>query len=182
MDHLHTLNDLTPKIRTIGRSVDPNLIFGLDTKLFSDERSEKAPFTMESSHNNEVETATIYRGDASHLPGHAHHHDESCNCTHDKSQEEGHGALSPLSEKTFLDALSSLSKETTWRVKGFVLLESGRHILNWAFGRYDLILVQNGGAAEAGADEIVKLTMMGERGEVKRAARKLATALEASIV
>ncbi|EIN04959.1 cobW-domain-containing protein [Punctularia strigosozonata HHB-11173 SS5] len=163
MDYLHTLNDLTPKIRTVGRSVDPNLIFGLDTKLFSETESQKTPFAMEATHNDEVETVTIYRGDASNLPGHAHQHDDH--------------------EKTLLDALSSVSKETVWRVKGFVLLESGRHILNWAFGRYDLILMKDDTTTtdrEAGV--IVKLTVMGERGEVKRASRKLAAALEADLV
>src|SRR6185369_5879211 len=38
LDHLNTLNDLTPKIRCKGRSgVDPNLIFGLETSLFCDD-------------------------------------------------------------------------------------------------------------------------------------------------
>ncbi|KAK1229088.1 hypothetical protein PQX77_007850 [Marasmius sp. AFHP31] len=33
LDHLHTLNDLTPKIRCKGRQVDPDLIFGLESQL-----------------------------------------------------------------------------------------------------------------------------------------------------
>ncbi|OBZ72678.1 hypothetical protein A0H81_07498 [Grifola frondosa] len=56
IDHLNTLNDSTPKIRCNGRSgVDPNLILGLDSKLFS--RSE----SFNDHHHNEVETVTVYR-------------------------------------------------------------------------------------------------------------------------
>ena len=63
-------------------------------------------------------------------------------------------------------------------MKGFVRLESGYHILNWAFGRHELIPLRSH-PERTGS---VKLTVMGERGEVKRAARKLATAIGANIV
>lgn len=64
-------------------------------------------------------------------------------------------------------------------MKGFVRTEKGLMILNWAFGRYELTKAPS--ADVLGADEVVKLTAMGERGEVKRAARKLAEALGAGI-
>ena len=59
MDHLYTLNDVTPKIKCQGRNgVDPNLIFGLQSKLFllSDTETEVE--------HDEVETVTIVRGDS----------------------------------------------------------------------------------------------------------------------
>ncbi|TRM64963.1 cobW-domain-containing protein [Schizophyllum amplum] len=153
-DHLHTLNDLTPKIKCKGRAgVDPELIFGLDTQLFKDagELSKDGGKALsDTTHNDEVETVTL----ASAAP------------------------QTLLSEQTLLSALDALSRETVWRVKGFVDLQDeghnarkGPHILNWAFGRYDLT------PTPGPLDMPVKLTVMGERGEVKRAARKLAGAL-----
>ncbi|KAL1744134.1 CobW/HypB/UreG, nucleotide-binding domain-containing protein [Schizophyllum fasciatum] len=149
-DHLHTLNDLTPKIRCQGRAgVDPALIFGLDTQLFRDGAERFA----DAAHNDEVETVTDAAGPNSAPPA-AH-----------------------VPEATLTAALAALNRESVWRVKGFVELEGrGRHILNWAFGRFDLVRP----AADTG-EEAVKLTVMGERGEVKRAARKLAEALGAAV-
>src|SRR6266403_4039738 len=36
LEHLNTLNEYTPKIRCSGKSVDPALIFSIDSKLFRD--------------------------------------------------------------------------------------------------------------------------------------------------
>jgi len=59
MDHLHTLNDVTPKIKCQDRNgVDPNLIFGLQSKLFLLSDSEK------NVKHDEVETVTILREDS----------------------------------------------------------------------------------------------------------------------
>lgn len=197
-DHLHTLNDLTPKIRCKGRAgVDPSLIFGLDTQLFKD----GAESFGDAAHNDEVETVTV----ASAPPEHHHHEHEhssetcqcksagACRCASDAgsckcgaagsppsvNSHEGSTpsviAPKPISEETLTSALGALSRESVWRVKGFVdLQDKGPHILNWAFGRYDLV-------PTSGAGSGVKLTVMGERGEVKRAARKLAAALEAEL-
>uniref|UniRef100_D8QAL1 CobW/HypB/UreG nucleotide-binding domain-containing protein n=1 Tax=Schizophyllum commune (strain H4-8 / FGSC 9210) TaxID=578458 RepID=D8QAL1_SCHCM len=145
-DHLHTLNDLTPKIRCKGRAgVDPSLIFGLDTQLFKD----GAESFGDAAHNDEVETVT--------------------------GSTPSVIAPKPISEGTLTSALGALSRESVWRVKGFVdLQDKGPHILNWAFGRYDLVPTSVAGPG-------VKLTVMGERGEVKRAARKLAAALGAEL-
>ncbi|KAL1689277.1 CobW/HypB/UreG, nucleotide-binding domain-containing protein [Schizophyllum commune] len=148
-DHLHTLNDLTPKIRCKGRAgVDPSLIFGLDTQLFKD----GAESFGDAAHNDEVETVTV-------------------------ATQPITTASAPISEATLTSALAALSRESVWRVKGFVDLEGkGPHILNWAFGRYDLVPTTTTSASSG-----VKLTVMGERGEVKRAARKLAAALGAEL-
>ncbi|KAL1713521.1 CobW/HypB/UreG, nucleotide-binding domain-containing protein [Schizophyllum commune] len=149
-DHLHTLNDLTPKIRCKGRAgVDPSLIFGLDTQLFKD----GAESFGDAAHNDEVETVTVAAQPATTI------------------------VREPIPEATLTSALAALSRESVWRVKGFVDLEGkGPHILNWAFGRYDLVPTTTTGASSG-----VKLTVMGERGEVKRAARKLAAALGAEL-
>jgi len=76
-------------------------------------------------------------------------------------------------------ALEGLSKESVWRVKGFVRLNEGIHILNWAFGRFDLTRVEGETTYGTGC---VKFTVMGERGEVKRASRKLVATLHADIL
>ena len=168
------MNDLTPKIRAEGRSgVDPNLIFGLDSKLFGKESEGQL-----ESHHDEVETFTIYKG-AGAAP-HSHSHDEhSHRHSHPEKPENSSRSTVPLSEEVLNDALSKVSKESVWRVKGFVRTEKGIQILNWAFGRYDLTAVDQLDALSE--LDVVKLTVMGERGEVKRAGRKLAEALGGSL-
>ncbi len=86
--------------------------------------------------------------------------------------------VSHVPEKTLTDALNGLSREVVWRVKGFVKLEAGHHILNWAFGRHELTPLDNV-PKDTGS---VKLTVMGERGEVMRSARKFSEKIGANIV
>ena len=186
IDHLNTLNDTTPKIKCQGRDgVDPNVIMGLDSKLF-----ELGPAVFEAPsvrHHDEVETATIFSGS----PRPAHTHDESTgecpSCKrsgansaepHAHSGTEGESEdLHVLTESELVEARGSLSKETTWRVKGIVKLSDRYHILNWAFGRFELTPVDT----VPDRTGRVKLTVMGERGEVKRAARKLAGRIRAEV-
>ncbi|KAI0926285.1 hypothetical protein AcV5_008786 [Taiwanofungus camphoratus] len=174
IDHLNTLNDTTPKIRCKGREgVDPNLIFGLDSKLFLAEEY------VDPQHHDEVETVTVYKGAGLiHKHTHEHHDGTRCNCTIDES----HSPASSDPGREFVEedelkrGLDALSKEYIWRVKGFVRLDRGVYILNWAFGRYEL-------SASPGDDgHIVRLTFMGERGEVKRAVRKFAETLGAQLM
>jgi len=174
IDHLNTLNDTTPKIRTEGRNgVDPNLVFGLDSKLYIEDDHKQ------SDHHDEVETVTIYKG-----PRDIHSHkckEDSCiDHSHGSSGEQitsnrDRGDSNPLEENVLKDALSKVSKEIVWRVKGFVRTEQGLNILNWAFGRYELTEIAD--VDTMSAVDVLKLTVMGERGEVKRAGRKLAEAL-----
>lgn len=183
IDHLNTLNDLTPKICCKGRAgVDPSLIFGLDSKLFLEDTERP-----HANHHDEVETVTVFKGiRASHT--HAHTHDphdngETCNCsTAESIADSEHSEISaadPIDEQTLEDALGRLSKETVWRVKGFVRTANDDvRILNWAFGRFDL-LPHNGDGLKEGSSLL--LTMMGERGEVKRAARKFSENLGAIV-
>ncbi|TBU53090.1 cobW-domain-containing protein [Dichomitus squalens] len=189
IDHLNTLNDTTPKVKCHGREgVDPSVVMGIDSKLFRLGSFEHT----DVPHHDEVQTVTIYKGRKPtyvHSPtshdGHAHtdhahcgHADNSVDRPGSKSSTVVQDAISSISQDTLADALGVLSKETVWRVKGFVKLESGYHILNWAFGRYELTSI-----GEVPEDVgVVKLTVMGERGEVKRASRKLAEKLQAEMV
>ncbi|KAJ7773078.1 CobW/HypB/UreG, nucleotide-binding domain-containing protein [Mycena metata] len=168
LDHLHTLNDLTPKIRCKGATIEPELIFGLESKLFLDpEQDHTTP-----SHNDEVETVSLYTG---HAPVGDHHG----HCHHPPGTHTPAGVGEPpdsIDESDLRRVLETLSKESVWRVKGFVRLTGkGMHILNWAFGRFELTVGDEG---ETGT---VRLTVMGERGEVVRAIGKLRAALYATI-
>ena len=178
LDHINDLNDLTPRVRAEGRNgVDPALIFGLDSKLFLEK--DKFP---DASHHDEVETVTIYRGPNRHF-GHSHgdHEGHSCgsSCNDDRSSQHAEvDSLPHVLEETLTQALTTLPKESIWRVKGLVKTENGPHILNWAFQRFDLTPVETLDVLADG--ELLKLTVMGERGEVKRIARRrLAEALGA---
>ncbi|KAJ3775766.1 CobW/HypB/UreG, nucleotide-binding domain-containing protein [Lentinula raphanica] len=182
LDHLHTLNDLTPKIRCDGRNgVDPNLIFGIESKLFLDQSTH----IQDPSHIDEVETITLYRGSAASRPaGHKHEngHDHSEH-VHDKvpvDQSSDASDLIPLA--MFEEALSKLGKESVWRVKGFVRLEGTDaevSILNWAFGRYECTKADPSVLAK---DSSIQLTAMGERGELRRAVGSFCRILGLSIL
>jgi len=172
MDHLHTLNDLTPKLRCNERNgVSSDLIFGLDTKLYS-LGGEVHP----STHMDEVETRTIWKGTRPVIGGHSHDLGSCCLLEHSEPPELN--PVDSLITREQLDStLNALSKESIYRVKGFVQLhendELSLFILNWAFGRYDLVKVSNT------SNTNFRLTVMGERGEVKRWAQKLAKDLQA---
>lgn len=175
LDHLHTLNDLTPKIKCDGREgVDPELIFGLDSKLFQleeRERHESHPHShSHESHTDEVQTLSILRR---------------------RSPLED----LPTKEQIENDILKTLSKETVYRLKGFALLaplastppspsltpKPSLEILNWAFGRWDWTSYQP--KDSEGEDFALKLTIMGERGpQLRNAAKRVAKALGAEVV
>ncbi|KDQ24606.1 hypothetical protein PLEOSDRAFT_1078681 [Pleurotus ostreatus PC15] len=172
IDHLNTLNDETPKIKCRGRDgVDPHLVFGIETSLFN----EPVPSVeRHHTHSEEVETVTIQR----------RRPEGPCDCpdnTHDHNHRNVEIATkhTSVSSSVLETALASVSKEVVWRIKGFVRLETGVHILNWAFGRHDLT-PSNDKYLEGG--EVLKLTVMGERGEVKKSARRFATCFDADIV
>jgi G3E family GTPase len=196
LDHLNTLNDLTPKIKCKGRGgVDPNLVFGLETTLFTENESQ-ANHPAVLSHNDEVETVTLQKGSAyirNQRKPHEHIGDQ-CGCAQDTPEDmgtDGEGSLGDLSEaiekEILQNALNQISKESIWRVKGFIRLKSGSdsaqsqvYILNWAFGRHDLTLfLSESGLTEL---EVIKLTVMGERGEVRRAICRFCESLSAQIL
>jgi G3E family GTPase len=137
------------------------------------------------THHDEVETLTIYSGGVFEKP--LHHHSGSCDHTQRISEDLSRTGKE-LDHGTLTKALQDLSKESIWRVKGFVRLiredydASTVHILNWAFGRYELSAVRSEtGSQYLGNGEIIRLTVMGERGEVEGAAKKLAGQIGARI-
>ncbi len=155
-------------------------------------------------HHDEVETVTLLRG-VPVLPAHDHDHDHDHHAHPPSDPEEPKAAHPPplLDEPTLTAALSQLPKESVYRVKGFIRFPSPStpttaaaaadeswpwRILNWAFGRWELVRAP--APVSPGADEneddddrgIIRLTVMGERGEVLRYAKRLAEALGAAVV
>lgn len=180
MDHLHTLNDLTPKVRCEGRAgVDPSLIFGLDSQLFQLEEINK--HELDASHHESTKEAS-----------HPHHHEvQTLTVTSQASFDIG-----------FVETvLQGVSKEAVYRIKGFIQLEveprsdEDQHssasntepkshrvvICNWAFGRYEFTPYSSSGSLLNG--EQIRLTVMGERGSaVKLATKQLAVALGGEVI
>lgn len=151
------------------------MIFGLDSKLFLD----KGTF-VDTSHTEEVETLTIYRGSATTRP-HSHTHGESCDHTDCNDEAAEHGEVEGDMEDILTSALAQVSKDSVWRIKGFVRLTGeggGIHILNWSFGRYELTELKQ----ETMDGVTIKLTVMGEPGEVRRRIRSFVAAIGAEII
>ncbi|KAG8908349.1 hypothetical protein FRB99_007276 [Tulasnella sp. 403] len=191
MDHLFTLNEHTPKIHSDSKQgVPPSLIFGLDSKLWTDAADHKPP---DDGHHAEVETATIQRGTSNLLRQREPCDDPNCNHTHATSPADGtqtlNAAGTKLTEDVLVVALRRLPKDCVYRVKGFVRLSGAMFILNWAFGRWDLVeclgekhLDEVAGQKPSAPEVEVLLTMMGEPGEIKRTwAPRLAEGLNASV-
>ncbi|ORX35886.1 CobW/HypB/UreG, nucleotide-binding domain-domain-containing protein [Kockovaella imperatae] len=203
MDHLGALNDTTPRIKVSPERPAPlSVVFGLDTSVFDKEKAEAADWKALGAghgqwHGDEVEVRSIWRGgskpDSTKRKrsdglgsGHVHVNGETCSCEHDEDHEEGkEGDFVPILQATLEDALEKLSFEI-YRVKGIVRLAGSPHpkawrtcILNYAFGRYELTYFPSLDE-DAGLDGVsLRLTVMGERGEVASRAKKLAIALDA---
>ncbi|KAJ7596091.1 cobW-domain-containing protein [Mycena floridula] len=141
LDHLHTLNDLTPKVKAKGRNgIAADLIFGINSTLLGEAGHE------DHTHNHEVETVTI--------------------------QGE-----SPLSLAALETALAALPSEI-WRVKGFVRTDEGIRLVNWAWGRGEILPWSD----EDKSKPAVRLTAMGEHGQVKWSIKRFVTSLEATLL
>jgi hypothetical protein len=189
MDDLFTLNESTPKIKSNGRSgVDPSLIFGLDSKLFtlSTSDEEKARWTNLSHHQEEVETVTVRTRGSGPLPLRGHIHDERCGHLAGETDSLASPDRKQLTRELLNAALGAMNKETVYRIKGFVRFYGEGsspvvHILNWAFGRFELTRLDGDAFSQLDVNEDVRLTVMGERGEIRPKARKLADALGAGV-
>ncbi|CUA70877.1 hypothetical protein RSOLAG22IIIB_04361 [Rhizoctonia solani] len=175
LDHLGTLNDLTPKLRCQGKSgVPPNLLFGLDSKQFL---HLPAPQGTDENHHDEVETVTLCIG--SHLV-HAHSHSHSDSHEDHSTEPLDHP---PLTRDRLSEALDKLPKDSIYRVKGFVRFgdQDPIEVLNWAFGRFELVpCATTTTRYQLNAHELL-LTVMGARGDTKRYARKLGQTLGARL-
>jgi G3E family GTPase len=188
MDDLFTLNECTPKIKSNGRSgVDPSLVFGLDSKLFalSTSDEEKARWT-DPSHHQEVEIVTVRTRGLGPLPVKDNTHNERCSHLVEEADSLASPDRKQITREVLNAALGALNKDAVYRVKGFIRFYDEQpfsvvHILNWAFGRFELTQIAGDTSSQLDANEDVRLTVMGERGEIRPKARKLADALGAGI-
>ncbi|WVF69488.1 hypothetical protein IAT40_004265 [Kwoniella sp. CBS 6097] len=202
IDALNELNDETPKLK-VGPAPSnppkPEVVFGLDTKLFQLVEGEKATWAGIGStsgsasgkgewHGDEVETKQVWKGRKGKSKAHQHEQGAECDaCQHEEADEEGEGEILPVDRDVLDQELGKLSFEI-YRVKGIVRLPSTSssvgyetNILNYAFGRYELTPIASLDGDESLKGTSLRLTVMGERGEVARRARKFAEGLGASV-
>jgi G3E family GTPase len=114
LDHLYELNDETPVIRVSKDSpLDPALIFGLDTKLFTRGAEEVADWEAiggGKNHVDEVETRSVWRGGG--RPGAKKHaHDDACGCDAPDGAEEEDGPVTAVDEELLKTELAKLPFE-----------------------------------------------------------------------
>ena len=134
LDHVYELNADTPKVKVHSDpGLAPDLVFGIDTQLFS---------TKSDSH---------------HLVEPEHHYREVdlIDLTALVSENQA-GFTREQMEET----LKLFDKDIIYRIKGFIRIDGQVHILNWAFGRYTLDECSEGMIAKF-QDTRVKLTVMG---------------------
>ncbi|KAJ2656072.1 hypothetical protein IW148_005789 [Coemansia sp. RSA 1199] len=158
VDHVNDLNTDTPKVKiNAGTGVNPEVIFGLDTSLFSlAERESAASEVSHGHHSQEIDLIEVVRkwtGDSAQL----------------------------ISSADFVDLLKHLPSEDVYRVKGLVRLSDAvadeadtpaatplaadvsvsglLYIVNHAFGRYTFTpLTVNAHQHES---VLARLTVMG---------------------
>ncbi|ORY21256.1 CobW/HypB/UreG, nucleotide-binding domain-domain-containing protein [Naematelia encephala] len=192
MDHLGTLNEDTPKIRiSKDHPVEPDVVFGLDTSLF--EKTGEEGRTWEDIaggsgwHGDEIETKSVWWGGK--RPGHGHGHEDGKECGECHGHDEAiqGEVFIPLDREVLERELGKLNFEI-YRVKGIVRLEASTdaepyqtYILNWAFGRFDLTRFPSLDNDDSLTGVSIRLTIMGERGEVTRRAKQFAAALKAQV-
>jgi len=139
LDHVYTLNEDTPVIKTYERedvAVDPDLIFGLDTRLFEELKESKDMIdgVVDGPHSREIDLI------------------------HMESE-----ASETISRDKLDGILETCLKEEVYRIKGFIKIEGeGMCILNFAFGRWEITpLTRSVKEGERG----LRLTVMLARGE-----------------
>ncbi|RXK39157.1 cytoplasmic protein [Tremella mesenterica] len=199
-DHLSLLNEDTPRIKVSPENpVDPTLVFGIDTRLFSRTGDESIDWEIIKGksgwHGDEVEVRTVWKGgkrpEAAHDHAHSHAEGEACHCTVEHGTEDNtshtKGDVIPVDREVLEQQLAKLNFEI-YRVKGLVRWatpnsERGSiHILNWAFGRSEFTPFPDLDLKPDLEGVIIRLTIMGERGEVTRRARRFAEGLGAEMI
>jgi hypothetical protein len=131
LDHLYELNDETPMIRVSKSSpLKPELVFGLDTKLFEKGSEETADWELlgvdgkKETHMEEIETRSVWRGGSKPGKGkkrealgdgHGHEHakGEKCDCDGETAGEDESvaGDEAPVSLKLLEAELKKLPFE-----------------------------------------------------------------------
>jgi G3E family GTPase len=117
LDHVNELNLDTPKVKfSLNEGgISADLVFGIDSKLFeiANRERDETEFTLEKDHHEKEVDIIVIKYDSG-----------------------------PDWTRSELDSfLSSLSVESSYRVKGVIKLDTESYILNWAFGRYSLTLL-----------------------------------------
>jgi len=151
LDNVYTLNEDTPIVKTYERenvAVDPDLVFGLDTRLF-DELNQKYMIDgyVDGHHSQEVDLIQLESAA-----------DESI--TYQKLEQ----------------MLASCPKEEVYRIKGFIKIQDkGPCILNFAFGRWEITpLRRDIKESKRG----LRLTVMLARGEGRQWQREFSKVLK----
>ncbi|CAK9779746.1 putative cytoplasm protein [Cutaneotrichosporon oleaginosum] len=187
LDRLGDLTDSTPHVKiSREKPLTPELVFGLDSTLFlkgSEEADTWAAIGGEGAHIDEVQTKSVWRG--GRRPG-KHEHADGKECG--SCQEEGEvGEVQPLPREELAAQLKKFEHiPEIYRIKGIVRFPSAAggyesHVLNWAFGKYELTRMPALDDVPDLAGVSLRLTVMGERGEVARPARMLAEGLGAQV-
>ncbi|KAG0175335.1 hypothetical protein DFQ30_009607 [Apophysomyces sp. BC1015] len=137
LDHVNELNTDTPKVKCDRQGVSPDLVFGLDTQLFkvtNDKTHAMNELVFDPKHQeNEVDLLQII--------------------------QYADNKLDQLGLEAFL---KGMPKDDIYRIKGFIRLEDGLYILNHAFGRHTLTLVEHQETLEEAKGIQVKVTVMGQ--------------------
>ncbi|KAI8910685.1 CobW/HypB/UreG, nucleotide-binding domain-containing protein [Powellomyces hirtus] len=172
IDRVNDLNTDTVKIKVDeDKGVAPDLVFGLDSKLFELNEKEadenKWAAMIDPKHmQNEVQVVTIEAGVAgkqkttSCEKSDCHHdHEDDCSEAHshsDSSVDTSHHVVKSVTKEDLTALFGPIPADTVYRIKGFL------YIVNWAFGRMELTPVRrtDGGHRDVG----VRLTVMGQFG------------------
>ncbi|KAI8608314.1 CobW/HypB/UreG, nucleotide-binding domain-containing protein [Chytriomyces sp. MP71] len=180
LDHVYELNEETPKIKcNMDKGVSPNLIFGIDTKLFqiategedggieSNVAGGSTEWLTSDHHANEADLMQIVfpPPSGSHCePGCTHEHGDQY--AHDHGEGKNVDAPARLFTEASLEAfLKPLPSDTFYRIKGAIRIQndagdSRLYIINWAFGRYTLTSVsEKKGVTQP--ETVFKITVMG---------------------
>lgn len=139
IDHINVLNTDTPKVKCDKDGVSPDLVFGLDTPLFKvgyNQSKSLEDNVFDPKHQkNEVDLIQIIQSVNEHK----------------------------LSREALESFLKTMPKDDIYRIKGFVRLDDGQlYILNHAFGRWTLTLVENEDTLENTKDVQIRITVMGQ--------------------
>ncbi|KAL1922329.1 uncharacterized protein VTP21DRAFT_9868 [Calcarisporiella thermophila] len=147
IDRVNDLNTDTPKIKcNESDGISPDLIFGLDTRLFEicTKSSNPLPDLLgdRDHHANEIDLIQVI----SHSPS---------------AREEEENDL--LTRAELEDFLRNLPSEDIYRVKGYIRVrDEGVQIVNHAFGRPNLIPLTMPLEEEKAGSLRIKITVMGQ--------------------
>ncbi|OZJ06170.1 hypothetical protein BZG36_00993 [Bifiguratus adelaidae] len=181
LDHVNELNIDTPKLKCDAtKGVSPDLIFGIDTRLFQlqfDKTHVIDEFISKERADGKVIVSKPGQTDFPHHPGDGgEHFDNEVDLIQVIVPNEPSRAF--LSRTVFKEFLASLPKDDVYRVKGFIRLSEGGepagtqmasqpsastlYIVNHAFGRHTPTEVTHPATLEKARDINVRLTVMGQ--------------------